>query len=392
MAKRRRPARPHQSNVGTFPPVWAFCLITGIVATTMRLCFPIAWGEQDSLASAFLVGDAPAYHAYAAHVVAGQRFDNGVPFHPPGWAFVLAGVFRVSGFDPLTGSPASAAILKAFVSMLSGLTVALAALLANRVAGRGGMLGTGAWGSVNFGHMALGTVPSNETLYGLAVVIVLLAAVELRGKTSPEAARLREYGLAALLGLAAGLTALVRAEFLASCVLIGAWLWWTRRGTMPLGIVSVYLLGVLVALGPTTAANWRGISSFNERNAAKLPGPLPRLAPVTSYGAFNFAMANHQQSDGGPNNDHPLLEAASGQDHGAARRGKSQSRGASSASSLRRWVSDRVLVDGPQSGGCGCPADREGPSRSRRLGSRRTLRQLSDGRRRNATARRPGRS
>ncbi len=311
MAKRRRLARPHQSQVGIVPPVWAFCLITAGVATVMRLCFPIAWGEQETLASAFLAGDVRAYHDYAAHVVAGRRFDNGVPFHPPGWAFVLAGFFRLAGFDPLNGSPADPAILKAFVSALSGATVALAALLANRVAGYGAMLATGAWGSVHFGHMTLGTVPSNETLFGLAVVVVLLVALGLDGQTSPAAGRSREDGVAALLGLAAGAAALVRAEFLASCVLIGAWLWWIRKGTMPLRIVSAYVLGVLVALVPATASNWRNISAFNERNAANLPGPLPRFAPVTSYGAFNFAIANHQQSDGGPNNDHPLFESAS---------------------------------------------------------------------------------
>jgi hypothetical protein len=310
VVKRRRPARPHQSNVVIFPSAWAFCLITASVATAMRLCLPVAWREQDTLASAFLAGDAPAYHAYAAHLVAARQFDNGVPFHPPGWAFVLAGLFHLAGFDPLNGSPANPATLKAIVGMLSGVTVALAALLANRVAGRGAMLATGAWGSFSFGHMVLGTVPSNETLYGLAVVIVLLLALSLRRET-PEARRSRELGAAAVLGLTAGAAALVRAEFLAACVLIGGWLWWTRRGSVPARLVSAYVLGLFVALGPATAANWRTISAFNERNAARLPGPLPRFAPVTSYGAFNFAVANHQASDGGPNNDHPMLEAAS---------------------------------------------------------------------------------
>jgi hypothetical protein len=120
--------------------------------------------------------------------------------------------------------------------------------------------------------------------------------------------------VAALLGLAAGAAALVRAEFLAACVLIGAWLWRTRKGAMPLRFVSAYVLGALVALGPVAAANWRSIGAFNARNAEKLPGPLPRLAPVTSYGAFNFAIANHQDADGGPNNDHPLLDTASRQE------------------------------------------------------------------------------
>ena len=314
MARRRRPARPPQATVDIFPPVWAFCLITAAVATALRLCFPVAWGEQDSLTSAFLVGDVQAYHGYAAHVVAGRPFDNGVPFHPPGWAFVLAAVFRLAGFDPLNGSPANPAVLKAVVAALSGATVALAALLASRVAGRGAMLATGAWGSVSFGHMALGTVPSNETLYGLTVVIVLLLALSLRDRTSREGMRSKGDAVATLLGLVAGAAALVRAEFLASCVLIAAWLWWTRIGAMPLRSVSAYVLGVILALTPAVLANWRSIGAFNERNAAKLPGPLSRVALVTSYGAFNFAMANHPESDGGPNNDHPMLQAASRQE------------------------------------------------------------------------------
>ena len=38
-----------------------------------------------------------------------------------------------------------------------------------------------------------------------------------------------------------------------------------------------------------------------------MPGPLPRFAPVTSYGAFNFANANHSAARGGFNFDLPSL-------------------------------------------------------------------------------------
>src|SRR5688572_26646934 len=127
----------------------------------MRLCFPIAWEERDSLGSVFLAGDARPYHDYAAHLVAARTFDNGVPFHPPGWAFVLSGFFRLAGFDPLNDRPADPALLKSLVAILSGLTVSLAALVAYRVAGHGAMYATGAWGSIHFGHIVLGTVPSN---------------------------------------------------------------------------------------------------------------------------------------------------------------------------------------------------------------------------------------
>jgi hypothetical protein len=299
----------HPPKVERFPPVWAFCLITLIAATAMRLCFPIAWDERHSLGSAFLAGDARPYHDYASHLVAGRTFDNGVPFHPPGWAIVLAGFFRFAGFDPLNDRPADPALLKSFVAFLSGLTVSLAALVAHRVAGRGAMYATGAWGSMHFGHMVLGTVPSNETLYGLLVVVVVLIALRIAGIAPAEEAR-AAYATAGLLGLAAGAAALVRAEFLSACILLAAWIWWTPKGKRRVRVVAAYALGVLVMLVPTGVSNWRSISAFNERNAMKLPGPLPRFAPVTSYGAFNFAIANHQYSDGGPNNDHPILETA----------------------------------------------------------------------------------
>jgi hypothetical protein len=366
MSRRRPRARPHvpPPKVERVPPVWAFALVTLIAATAMRLCFPVAWGERDSLGSAFLVGDVRPYHDYAAHLVAGRPFDNGIPFHPPGWAIVLAGYFRLAGFDPLNDRPADPALLKAFVAFLSGLTVSLAALVAHGVAGRGAMYATGAWGSIHFGHMVLGTVPSNETIYGLLVVVVALIALRLvgdhpggftprtplharsRGPRGPaplawrtRAARAllaaawhsrsippdpspgridklpsnedrRRYATAALLGLAAGATAIVRAEFLAACVLLGLWIWLIRKGRSDLRLVAAYALGALLALLPTVVSNWRSISAFNERNAIRMPGPLPRFAPVTSYGAFNFAIANHQEADGGPNNDHRILQAA----------------------------------------------------------------------------------
>jgi hypothetical protein len=39
-----------------------------------------------------------------------------------------------------------------------------------------------------------------------------------------------------------------------------------------------------------------------------MPGALSRFAPITSYGAFNFANANHERADGGFNWDLPSLE------------------------------------------------------------------------------------
>ena len=66
---------------------------------------------------------------------------------------------------------------------------------------------------------------------------------------------------------------------------------------------------VAVALLPTTIWHWRSLTAFNAAQRATVAGPLPRFAPVTSYGPFNFAMANHPDADGGPNRDHPMLDA-----------------------------------------------------------------------------------
>ncbi len=62
---------------------------------------------------------------------------------------------------------------------------------------------------------------------------------------------------------------------------------------------------------PTTVWHWRTLTAFNAAHVRDVAGPLPRFAPVTSYGPFNFAMANHENADGGPNRDHPMLDQCS---------------------------------------------------------------------------------
>ncbi len=90
-------------------------------------------------------------------------------------------------------------------------------------------------------------------------------------------------------------------------MLLAIWIAIDRAGTRDVRRAGLFLLGFLVALAPTTVMNWQSIQSFNETRAGRMPGPLPRFAPVTSYGAFNFANANHERADGGFNWDLPAL-------------------------------------------------------------------------------------
>lgn len=257
----------------------------------------------------FYRGDTRAFLAYASHLVAGVPFDNGVPFHPPGWPFVLSLFFRAFGFAPLDGRAADPVLVKLFVATIGGLTVGLTTVLAARVAGTGAMLAAALLGTFHFGHVVQGGVPTSEPLYGLMVVLVLLLTAQWIGADA------RGAGAPVMLGVLAGFTTLVRAEFLVAAMVLGFLLWRSgiRTGSSRLA-GAAYLFGFCVALAPTTFWHWRSVSAFNDTRAGRLAGPLPRFAPVTSYGAFNFAMANHADADGGPNRDHPLLVAESPSD------------------------------------------------------------------------------
>jgi hypothetical protein len=270
----------------------------------------------------FYQGDARAFLAYASHLVAGVPFDNGVPFHPPGWPFVLSLFFRAMGFAPLDGRAADPGLVKLFVATISGLTVGLTTVVAARVGGTGAMLAVALLGTFHFGHVVQGGVPTSEPLYGLMVVLALLLTarwIQVESARprdrSGSAAEIRRACASGLLGVLGGFTTLVRAEFLACALVLGFLLWRssTRTGSSRLAD-GAYIFGLCLALAPTTLWHWQSVSAFNASRAGRIAGPLPRLAPVTSYGAFNFAMANHADADGGPNRDHPLLVAESPSD------------------------------------------------------------------------------
>ena len=253
------------------------------------------------LASRFYFGDAPAFLGYASALLKGEPFDNGVPFHPPGWPIVLALSLRALGWSP--EQPVDPLAIKHVVAVISGASVGLASWLAYLLAGRAVMLVTSFLGAFHFGHLVQSAAPNSEPLYGVLVLCVLLCGYW--WQVRPERA-----GFAVACGGLAGLAMLVRAEFALCALLIplahfvmGRWVW--RRS------LAFYALGLFVTVAPNTLANWAAIDEFNRTRAERMPGPLPRFAPVTSYGAFNFANANHAAATGGFNFDLPGLMPSS---------------------------------------------------------------------------------
>jgi hypothetical protein len=299
--------------------VAATAVATTAAAIAVRYWFPRAWNELEAPASVFYQGDARAFLAYASHLVAGVPFDNGVPFHPPGWPFVLSLFFRAMGFAPLDGRPVDPGLVKLFVAIISGLAVGLTTVLAARLAGTGAMLATALLATFHFGHVVQGSVPTSEPLYGLLIVVVLLLADRW---IADDAVRIQRATGSAMLGVIVGFTTLVRAEFLVCALALGLLLWRSgaRRGAAL--TAGAYTLGLCLALAPTTVWHWQSVSAFNATRADRIAGPLPRFAPVTGYGAFAFAIANHEEADGGPNRDHPLLVAESPSDDSVPSQGE----------------------------------------------------------------------
>ncbi|MDE3153842.1 MAG: hypothetical protein KGN76_02015 [Acidobacteriota bacterium] len=322
------PARTSASGRTARPPdrlLVAICVVLATIAATLvRIWFPYIWHESGTAASAFYQGDTRPFLAYAASIVAGQPFDNGIPFHPPGWPFVLALFYRLMGFNPLAGQPIDPGAIKIFVAGISGLSVGLATLLAAELAGTGAMLAVALLGTFHFGHIVEGTTPNSEALYGLLLTAALIVAWGwLRQQGREAAPGWRALARPLLLGALCGFATLVRAEFELCAVLLLALRWMPgrpRHGRVPQS--AAFVIGMVLLMTPSTVAHWRSLSAFNAAHTTGFPGPMPTFAPVTSYGGFNFAMANHENADGGPNSDHPLLATCTSAESGALAQGQ----------------------------------------------------------------------
>ena len=271
-----------------------------LAATIERLSFARAWGESASLTSAFYYGDALRFVEYAKAILLGRPFDNGIPFHPPGWPLLLAGFLKLFGAEHAGDVVIPVTAVKLLIASLSGLAVGASALLGYEIAGIGAMLAIGLLGTFNFGHIVQGSVANSETLYGLCMMLTLFAAW--RWLRAPGS---RPVLWSALAAAAGGCATVVRAEFLACAAAIGLVAWLARGGRANLATYALVFCGVLA---PSTIWHWRTLTAFNAGHVGRVAGPLPTFAPVTSYGPFNFAMGNHPDADVGPNRDHPLLD------------------------------------------------------------------------------------
>ncbi len=267
-------------------------LLVVIVAWGVRLLFLLRMEDSGNLYSLLYHGDTRAYLRFAVALLQGVPYDSGIPYHPPGYPFLLSGLLRLFGYAP--GSPPPALALKAFMALTGGVTCGLFYLLGTRIAGARVALAALPLCLFSFGHYVQATAINSESFFLLLELTVVVGLVWLVRTTRGAKARALA---AAALGLVAGWAALSRTEFLLTAGLLALVLVWVgrRRTIVPAAIFALFFL---LALTPWTVRCFRSIGEVNRVNTDTLPRPLPQLIIVTGYGPFNFAVANNSLASG----------------------------------------------------------------------------------------------
>ena len=293
-----RQGRKSPGPAGSRADLWIALGLT-LLAWLHRLAFLRSNRDWDWPYTIFYEGDSETFYRYARSLLAGQLYDNGIPFHPPGFAWVLSVVHTLVGAgDPYDKVPYFA--VKAAVALIGSASIGLLYAVARPYLGRAVALVAALLSLYSFGLYVLHVAPVTEGTYQTLLLLCLLLWT--RRFEPPLAAPLEPprragVGGALLLGLMLGLLALVRAEgVLAGLILGGVGLvgWWKRRaGLRPWALV---LVGWVALVAPWTVRNAIRLADFNARQGGA--EPLPTFVPITIYGPINLALANNPQADG----------------------------------------------------------------------------------------------
>jgi 4-amino-4-deoxy-L-arabinose transferase-like glycosyltransferase len=249
----------------------------------------------------FYEGDSETFFDYARALVNGKLYDNGIPFHPPGFAWVLAAVHMLVGAGAGTARVPYVAV-KILIALIGSLPVGLLYILVRPYLGRAVALVASLLCAWSFGLLVIGVAPVTEGTY-LAVLIIALLLWSRRFEhplAAPDAVP-GGWKSALALGLILGFLALIRAEgvliaiLLVGTGLLGALRDRSRHRLLPWALVTA---GWILAVAPWTARNAAVLSAMNEGLAGQLAEPLPTFVPLTIYGPVNLALANNPQADG----------------------------------------------------------------------------------------------
>jgi hypothetical protein len=249
---------------------WPGFIAICTVALTTRLLFLDVNPDKHWAYSMFYYGDSIHYHRFASAILRGESYDNGIPYHPPLFAWALAGLYRIHGIPTSDGY-----VFKIWLALLNSMTVACCWLWYRRFLPRGWSLAGAGLLAFSFGWLVLSATLNNEVVYALFLVATTALVSMDRQFLS--------WKTAVLLGLAMGLGSLTRAEHLLLWPVL-LWLARDRQKAMPSHAVrwcASVIISLLVIL-PWSVRNYRNLSAFNAASPAL--EPLPVVATVSRTG------------------------------------------------------------------------------------------------------------
>ncbi|HEV2856445.1 MAG TPA: glycosyltransferase family 39 protein [Thermoanaerobaculia bacterium] len=294
----RSPGRSGRSDLG-----WALGLT--VLAWVHRLAFLKSNLDWDWPYTIFYEGDSETFYEYARALLNGRLYDNGIPFHPPGFAWVLAFIHTLVGAGAGHERVPYFAV-KVVTALIGSLPVGLLYLLVRPYLGRAVALVAALLCAWSFGLYVIGVAPVTEGTY-LTVLFLGLLLWTRRFEhplSAPDAISAGPSGgwkSALVLGLLLGFLALVRAEAVLIAVIlvaVGLLPWIRLRSAAGLRPWAFVILGWILAVAPWAIRNAVHLSEMNDRLAGQLAEPLPRFVPLTIYGPVNLALANNPRADG----------------------------------------------------------------------------------------------
>jgi len=250
---------------------WALGLTA--LALALRLVFVVAWGRTvtyDPSSTSFAFNDTFFYSWTGAAIAQGDGFSflgHASAHWPPGYSFLLAGVYKVFGPDTFNAIVANAVI--------GALTVPLVYWIGHRALGRPAAITAAAALAVFPGQILMADVALAETFYAFELVAFVALVMALG----------RSWRALIVLGVVAGLSALTRGEGFLFPVIVLAYGW--TRGRRKLAFQHAAVVAVVMALV---------ITPWTIRNIDVAKG----FVPVGGNASYTLWAGHNPRANGGP--------------------------------------------------------------------------------------------
>ncbi len=245
-----------------------------LLAWAHRLAFLVSNRDRDWPFTIFYEGDAETFYRYARALLSGELYDGGIPFHPPGFACLLAGLHTILGAGT-DGAKVPFFAEKAALALVGSVSIGLLYAVARPYVGRLAALFGALLSLYSFGLYVIHVAPVTEGTW--ATLLLLALWIWTRRLEHPLAAPGTVNGTWRTglgLGLLLGFLALVRAEgMLVAALLVGVGflgVWKVRRSgqAAPIG---PWAYGTSPAALPAPVARWTSSSP-----TAREPSGSPR--------------------------------------------------------------------------------------------------------------------